>query len=140
MAEEVNGSVVDAVTISNVKTIAEAGAFAMAQSFQDDVDQARRVNMMAEAHLGQMLNKSASTDPVYAVAVDKLFKGEADSGISSILAQLAAGQIGTKIAQSTPPETGVTTLLAQLIGLINWGQVSTKAAQTTPPVTPKPTK
>jgi hypothetical protein len=135
MADTVNAQTVDALTISNVKTIAEAGAFAMAQRFQDEVAHARRVNTMAEAHLGKLLNNFVSVDPVEAVATAKLFKGEADSGISSLLAQLASGQIGAKTAQSTPPESGVTTLLAQLIGLISASQVMTKGAQTTPPVT-----
>jgi hypothetical protein len=137
MAEKVDPQTIDALTLSNVKTIAEAGAFAMAQRFQDEVAHARRVNMMAEAHLGKVLSNFTSADPVEAVTTAKLFKSEAESGLSSLVSQLALGQLGSKVAQSTPPETGVVQLLAQLIALVTSSQQQAKGSETTPPVTVK---
>jgi hypothetical protein len=153
MADVVDPQVKDAVTIGNVKTIAEAGSFAMATLFQHQVNHARRLDSLAEAHLGKVLNNFASVDPAEAVATAKLFKGESDSAISSILAQLASGQIGAKTAQSTPGDVSVhisqlgasvASLQGLIAGLVAILQQTIKGAQTTPPithppVTPKPT-
>lgn len=144
MADSVNGAVVDAVTISNVKTIAEAGAFAMASLFQHNTNVARRVDSLSEAHLGQVLESFASADPVEAVAVTKLFKAEADSGISSLLAQLDTGHLSAKIAQSTPGDisielskmgASVASLQGMIGGLVAILQQTIKGAQSTPPNT-----
>ena len=144
MAEKVDASVVDALTIGNVKTVGEAASFAMASLFQHQVNHARRLDSLSEAHLGKVLNNFASVDPVEAVATSKLFKGEADSGISSLLAQLASGQIGAKTAQSTPGDvsveihklgSSVASLQGLIGGLVAALQQAMKGAQTTPPVT-----
>jgi len=144
MAEKVDASVIDALTIGNVKTVGEAASFAMASLFQHQVNHARRLDSLAEAHLGKVLNNFASIDPVEAVSAAKLFKGEADSGISSLLAQLASGQIGAKVAQSTPGDVSleihklgasVASLQGLIGGLVAALQQAMKGAQTTPPVT-----
>ena len=144
MAEKVDASVVDALTIGNVKTVGEAASFAMASLFQHQVNHARRLDSLAEAHLGKVLNNFASVDPVEAVSAAKLFKGEADSGLSSLLAQLASGQIGAKVAQSTPGDVSieisklgasVASLQCLIGGLVAALQQTMKGAQTTPPVT-----
>jgi len=145
MADAVDLQVKDALTISNVKTVAEAGSVAMANLFQHQTNHARRLDMLAEAHVGKVLNNFAGIDPNEAVATSKLFKGEADSGISSLLAQLASGQVGAKIAQSTPGDVGVEIaklsavvagVQAQFGGLVASLQQMIKGAQSTPPVTP----
>ena len=144
MADKVDGQVVDAVTISNVKTIAEAGSFAMASLFQHQVNVARRVDSLSEAHLGKVLDSFASVDPVESVSVAKLFKAESDSAISSLLAQLDSGQLGAKIAQSTPGDisielnkmgAAVSSLQGMIGGLVAILQQTIKGAQTTPPGT-----
>jgi len=144
MAEKVDASVVDALTIGNVKTVGEAASFAMASLFQHQVNHARRLDSVAEAHLGKVLNNFASVDPAEAVATAKLFKGEADSGISSLLAQLASGQIGAKVAQSTPGDisveisklgASVSSLQGLIGGLVAALQQAMKGAKTTPPNT-----
>jgi len=144
MADKVDGQVVDAVTISNVKTIGEAGSFAMASLFQHNVNVARRVDSLSEAHLGKVLESFASADPVEAVAVAKLFKGESDSAIASILAQLDASSMGAKIAQSTPGDisielskmgASVASLQGMIGGLVAILQQTMKGAQSTPPIT-----
>jgi len=144
MADVVDLQVKDALTIANVKTVAEAGAVAMANLFQHQTNHARRLDMLAEAHLGKVLNNFAGVDPTEAVATAKLFKGEADSGISSLLAQLASGQIGAKIGQSTPGDmalevaklgAGFANVSAQLGTVVALVQQLMKGAGTTPPVT-----
>jgi len=144
MADSVHGAVVDAVTISNVKTIAEAGAFAMASLFQHNTNVARRVDSLSEAHLGQVLESFASVDPVESVAVAKLFKAEADSGIASLLAQLDASQMSAKIAQSTPGDisielskigASVSSLQGLIASVVAILQQTMKGAQSTPPIT-----
>lgn len=146
MADTVDASVIDALTIGNVKTIAESSSFAMASLFQHQVNHARRLDSLAEAHLGKVLNKFASVDPIEAVATSKLFKGESDSSISSILAQLASGQVGAKIAQSTPGDiavqisqlgASVASMQGMIGGLVGILQETIKGAQTTPPNTSK---
>jgi hypothetical protein len=140
--EKVDSQVIDALTIGNTKTIAEAAAFAMASMFQHQVNHARRLDALAEAHLGKVLDKFASVDPVEAVSTAKLFKGESDSSMSSLLAQLASGQIGAKVAQSTPGDlagdlakigASVSSLQATVAGLVALTQQIMKGAQTTPP-------
>jgi len=144
MADKVDGQVVDAVTIGNVKTIGEAGSFAMASLFQHQVNVARRVDSLSEAHLGKVLDSFASVDPVESVSVAKLFKAESDSAIASLLAQLDSGQLGAKIAQSTPGDVSielnkmgaaVSSLQGMIGGLVAILQQTIKGAQTTPPGT-----
>lgn len=131
----VNASVVDALTIANTKTVAEAAAFALAQTYQDVTDDARRVHLMGEAHIGKYLHQQVTIDPVEAVANTILFRGMSDSGISSILGQLATGQIATKVAISTPPESGVTGQIAQMMALVAVAKSAFNA--TKPTTTPK---
>jgi len=146
MADKVDPQVIDALTIGNVKTVGESASFAMASLFQHQVNHARRLDSLAEAHLGKVLNSFASVDPVEAVSTAKLFKGESDSAISSILAQLASGQVGAKIAQSTPGDVAVqisqlgasvASLQGLIGGLVGLLQQTIKGAQTTPPNTSK---
>ena len=146
MADAVSPQVVDALTIGNVKTVGEAASFAMASLFQHQVNHARRLDSLAEAHLGKVLKSFASVDPIEAVSTAKLFKGESDSAISSLLAQLASGQVGAKIAQSTPGDVAVqisqlgasvASLQGLIGGLVAILQQTIKGAQTTPPNTSK---
>jgi len=135
MAEKADPQVIDALTIANVKTVAEAGSVAIANLFQHQTNHAHRTDMLAEAHLARVLNT---------VATSKLFQGEADSGLASLLSQLVVGQMGTKIGQSTPGDFGIevaklsagfANVSAQLGSLIVLVQQISKGAQLTPPVT-----
>ena len=146
MADKVDAQVIDALTVSNVKTVAESASFAMGTLFQHQVNHARRLDSLAEAHLGKVLNNFASVDPVESVSTAKLFKGESDSAVASLLAQLASGQVGAKIAQSTPGDVAVqisqlgasvASLQGMIGGLVAILQQTIKGAQTTPPNTSK---
>jgi len=146
MADKVDAQVIDALTVSNVKTVAESASFAMGTLFQHQINHARRLDSLAEAHLGKVLNNFASVDPVEAVSTAKLFKGESDSAVASLLAQLASGQVGAKIAQSTPGDVSVqisqlgasvSSLQGMIGGLVAILQQTMKGAMTTPPNTAK---
>ena len=144
MADKVDAQVIDALTVSNVKTVAESGSFAMGTLFQHQINHARRLDSLSEAHLAKVLNSFASADPVEAVSVSKLFKAESDSAIASLLAQLATGQMEAKLAQSTPGDiavelnkvgASVASLQAMIGGLVGMLQVTMKGAMSTPPIT-----
>jgi hypothetical protein len=116
----------------------------MAQSFQNQTKHQARIDSLAEAHLGKVLENFSSVDPVEAVSTAKLFKGESDSAVASLLAQLASGHMAAKTAQSTPGDlssdmaklgTTVSQLQSQLAGLVAIVQQQMKGAQSTPPVT-----
>jgi hypothetical protein len=145
--DQVDPQVKDAITINNVKTIAEAGAFAMGTLFQHQTNTAHRLDQLAEGYLGRALENFVSVDPIESVSVSKLFKGEADSSIATLLAALASGQIGTKIAQSTPGDisieisklgASVGSLQALIASLVSILQITMKGAQSTPPQTAIP--
>ena len=92
----------DALAIGSICTIATSPSFAMANLYQHQVNHARRLDSMAEASLGAMLRDFVDLDPVEVLSLRKLFQGDADSSILSLLTQLSAGQQATKVAQSTP--------------------------------------
>jgi hypothetical protein len=104
---EVPEQIKDALSIGYIYTIASSPAVAMANLYQHQVNHARRLDTMAEASLGAILKDFATTDPVEVLSISKLFKGDADSNIASLLAQLSAGQEAGKIAQSTPGDLSV---------------------------------
>jgi hypothetical protein len=142
--DAVNPQAVDALTITNVKSVGEAASFAMASLFQHQTNVARRVDSLSEAHLGKVLNSFSSIDPIEAVSNAKIFKAESDSSLMSILAQLATGSMEAKIAQSTPGDvslelykigSSVASLQGVLGGLVALLQETIKGAQSTPPIT-----
>jgi len=142
--DTVNPQAVDALTITNVKSVGEAASFAMSSLFQHQTNVARRVDSLSEAHLGKVLNTFSSIDPIEAVSDSKLFKAESDSAIMSLLAQLSTGSMGAKIAQSTPGDVAVeinkigasvASLQGMIGGLVGMLQVTMKGAMTTPPNT-----
>lgn len=77
----------DTVNNVNLKTIAEAGAFAQAQSMQNMVSHTNRMNIIAEAATGKVCELLVTTD---------ISEGGA---LVAMLQQLMKG------AQSTSPET-----------------------------------
>lgn len=101
-SEGVPESVKEAIAINSVSTIAVSASVAMANLYQHQVNHARRIDSLAEASLAAILEDFVTPDPVEALSIGKLLKGEADSSISSLLAQLGVGQQAAKISQSTP--------------------------------------
>jgi hypothetical protein len=83
----VNEQVVDAVTGTNFKAIAEAGAIATNLSVQNAVAHQQAMNQISAAATGKIVELLVSTD------------------VSESLALTALGQQAAKIAQTTPPPT-----------------------------------
>jgi len=153
--DKTDPQVIDALTIGTVKTTAESASLAMANLFQNQANVARRIDSLTEACLGKMLKKFAFTNPIEAVSVAKIFQGESDSSIGSLLAQLSSGQESAKIAQSTPGDlaseiskmgAAVASLNGLIGGIVAILQETIKGAMTTPqvsmpsaPVAPAPT-
>lgn len=105
--DKVNPQVIDALTIGTTETIASAASNALANMYQHQINHIRRIDSMTEACLGKMMKRISSQDPVESVSISKLLKGEADSSIGSLLAQLSASQEAAKIAQSTPGDVAL---------------------------------
>jgi hypothetical protein len=125
----------DTINNANLKTVGEANAWSIAQKAMNDISHAKRVDSISEvalsnlvAHQGRMMQLSemvigkfgenaTSMDPIEALSIAKGMRSESDSALTSTLAALSSGQIGAKVAMTTPPETGVTQLFAQLNAL-----------------------
>lgn len=162
----VDEKVVDGVVSTNFKVLAEAAAAAHAklldsnaQSFasgvqnqvaaqnmalQNAVASQNRINSISEAALAKFIDNLSSVDPIEAVSTARLFKGDADSSIASLLAQQSAGVIGVKQAQSVDGSLAaqVSNLTAsfasqgaQLGALIALVEQLTKISGNTPPKT-----
>lgn len=98
--------VVDAVTATNFKVMAEGNTALFLESQKQYHAHNNRMSVIAE-NLLQAWGKSLhEPDPVESVSAQKLLSGN-DMGqfISAILAALSSGQQGAKIAQTTPPPT-----------------------------------
>lgn len=103
----VNESVVDAVSINNVKTLGEAAAHSTALAFENAVSHQNRMNIIAESAVGNIVKNLTEVDPAQAVAILKATSGnEVAATIAQLAAALSSGQQGTKAAQTTPPVTG----------------------------------
>ncbi len=111
-------SVVDAVTNSNFKAVAEQVAFFTNQGMADAVQDQRNSRLISGAVMGALAKRIAETDLVDAVsnqlnATAALPNREVELGSSAALAQTfqvalaSIAQILAKLAQSTPPETAV---------------------------------
>jgi len=83
----VNESVIDAVTATNFKSIAEANAVAMNLSVQNAVSNQQAMNQIQQAAVGKVVELLVSTD------------------ISEAAALTALVQQASKTAGNTPPVT-----------------------------------
>jgi hypothetical protein len=117
MADVVNPQAVDAITIGNVKTIAETLAAANANlgqmaahslglAMQNSVAQQQALNQISNAVVTQAVNMLLNLDPLEAVGAAKVLTG---NDVAQQIAQLAAAvssvQQQVKAAQTTPPVT-----------------------------------
>jgi hypothetical protein len=162
----VDEKVVDGVVSTNFKTLAEAAAAAQAklyesnaQSFsagvqnqvaaqnmalQNAVASQNRISSIAEAALAKFIANLSTVDAVEAVATSRLFKGDADSSIASLLAQQSAGVLGIKQGQSVDGSlasqlaslsASIASQGTQLGAVVALVQQLMKGAQSTPPET-----
>lgn len=91
--------VVDAVTNSNFKTLAEQVAV-NAAAHQN------RLNLIAESSIGQIVNRMNALDPTEAASVSTVVRSDLAKAISDLGAAVAGIQQMMKGAQTTRPETG----------------------------------
>lgn len=103
---EVDQGVVQSVINNNMKTLGEAVSFAAAQMMDNAVAHQNRLNLIAEASVGQIVKNMNEVDPTQAVAQVKQMTGNAlaeELGqLGAVIAQL---QQIMKGAQTTPPPT-----------------------------------
>lgn len=122
----------DTINNTNLKTVAEAPAWSLAQKAMNDiqhtdrhsgyldlamkntVDHQNRMNMLAESSVARFMERANTMDPSEAISTAKAFKGESDSAVLSLLSQISAGVVGQKTASIAVPETGLSSALAGL--------------------------
>ena len=90
--------VLDAVTNSNFKSVAEMGTI-------NALGHQNRLNLLAEASLGQILNRMNSLDPTEAAAISGVVSSDLSEKLGELSGAVANAQQLMKGAQSTPPET-----------------------------------
>ena len=91
--------VLDAVTNSNFKTVAEMGTLSALGHVQ-------RLNLIGEASLGQILEKLNTLDPAQAAGITGVMAGDLSEKLGELSAAVANAQQLMKGAQTTIPETG----------------------------------
>ena len=102
----VNESVVDSVSSTNFKVVAEGPAFYSNLAMGDSLAHQRGMNAIREAAIGSIIDKLIHADPAEAMSSLKLLTGDAQGAqMNALLAALNSGQQGVKSAQTTPPVT-----------------------------------
>ena len=101
-SEELISSVADA----NEKTVAEGPAQYLVLAFGNAVAHQNRLNILAEAALGNMTRRMSELDPAEAASILKTTQGDLAAQLAALAASLAGSQQGAKTAQTTPPVTG----------------------------------
>ena len=115
MGEKLESAVVDAVVNANFKNIAEGAAFYSGLAMADAVSGQRRFNEIGNVATGNLLKNFTKMEISEANALVKANTGfdraSQQHDIAGTLAQLGAVlgsiQMGAKIAQTTPPQTGL---------------------------------
>jgi cellobiose-specific phosphotransferase system component IIC len=98
--------IIDSVSNGNLKTVAESAAFFTAQSFANSVQSQNRLQILAESALSTAIKGLQTVTPEQAMADSTVAASGLPPVISALLAALAAGQIGAKTGDNTPPMTG----------------------------------
>ena len=102
IAEEI----IDSVAISNLKTVAEVASHSMGLAMQNAVAHQNRLNIVAEAAIGNITKNLTEADPIEAVSILKTLSGnDLAQQLAQLLSALASNQQGAKTAQTTPPPT-----------------------------------
>lgn len=112
MAEVANPQITDTISIDNMKTIGEAGSFAIGQQMiimtqltADSVAAAARRNALADGYMGQALKMMAEVDPVEAASLAKTLNADLPNVLAQLGTAIAQIQQVLKGAQTTPPPT-----------------------------------
>ena len=99
-------SIVESVAIDNVKTVAGGPAFYSNLAMGNSVSHQQGMNAILTAAVGSVVKGLTEIDPSEAASISRTLTGhDTAAGITALLGALQSGQVGTKIAQSTPPVT-----------------------------------
>jgi hypothetical protein len=99
-------AIVESVAIDNVKTVAGGPAFYSNLAMGNAVAHQQGMNTILTAAVGSVVKGLTEVDPSEAASVSKALTGhDTAATITALLAALQSGQVGTKVAQTTPPIT-----------------------------------
>jgi len=97
-------TVVDSVSATNFKVVADGPAFYTGLAMGNAVSHQNRLNQLAETALAASVKMILSVTPEQSVADQKILSGnDLASQLAALLAALGAGQQASKVAQTTPP-------------------------------------
>lgn len=95
---------IESVANTNMKVLAETGAFAMGLAFQDSVDVQRASRAILTAATSAAVKQLVEPDIAEAAAINKVATGNDLAGqIAQLLAAISAGGQQAKIVYATPP-------------------------------------
>jgi len=114
MSDKLESIILDSVANTNFKNIAEGGAFYSGLAMADAISGQRRFHEIGNVATGNLLKNFTKIEISEANALVKantgFDRGSQSHDVASVLAQfgavLGAIQMNTKIAQTTPPQTG----------------------------------
>ena len=98
--------IIDSVSNVNTKTFGDGPSFYAQLAMGDAVSHQRRTQLIAEAGTSAAVKNLLTISPEQAQADATVSEGGLPGLITSLVAALASAQVQTKVAQSTPPETG----------------------------------
>lgn len=107
-------SVVESVTSTNFKVVAETPAYYVQQSmgysnlaFGNAVSAQQNMNVLAQTLVGALAKQVIELDPAEAASIGRALSDDAVAlKIAGQIGALGHGQVAAKVAQTTPPVTG----------------------------------
>lgn len=106
MAGTLDDGVVNGVVNANFKTVAETTALIANRMNQDMAQNQAETTKLGLASLAQQLDRANTLDPKEAASIHGVVNSTLAGKIDELIAALGSGQIMTKNAQTTLPETG----------------------------------
>lgn len=101
-----NESVVESVTATNFKVVAEAPAYYTQLSFGNAVSAQQNMNTLSQTLIGALAKQVIEIDPAEAAAIGRAGADDALAlKLSGLVGSLGSGQIMSKAAGNTPPVT-----------------------------------
>lgn len=99
-------AVVESVTATNFKVVAEAPAFYTQLAFGNAVSAQQNMTSLSQTLVGALSKQLIELDPAEAASIGRaVTDDEIGLKIAGMLGSLAFSQVGAKIAQTTPPVT-----------------------------------
>ena len=96
----------DGTSYANYKAVAETIALVANRMNQDMAQNQAETSKLGIASLAQQLERANALDPAEAASIHGVVNSTLAQKMDELIAALGTGQVVTKLAQSTPPETG----------------------------------